>query len=145
MRIDELYGNLTNLDRWYGNDLITEAHYRALVAWREDGGGVRKQSAKRKDEPTGDSHAAIAMQRHKRVFRLISQIDDEAAYAIDRLCMLDDPDANGAKVGVGASVVWVEYYGAQAAKDKTELSSHAERVRLRRRKIAALAPEPVCD
>lgn len=117
MKYNDAEQDRTHLADWYARGDLSEAHYQALVNWREDGGGVRKpraQGAKGKREDNGDRMAGNARRRHKSIFRMMEQINYSAAQACHRLVIVNDPDVRLDFVKVGASICWAEYFGGRS-------------------------------
>ena len=112
MRSDHFEVDLTHLSEWFARGRLLDWEYQALMNWREDGGGVRRPrpaGAKGKREDDGDHMAENAKRRHKAIFRYLDRINADAAQAIHRLCMVDDPNVSLEHVKIGALVVNTKY------------------------------------
>ena len=109
------------LAAWFARGRLTEAQYGALVQWRDDGGGIRRQKRRqspqegrqREEKAVPDLMSQAARWRHKRALQDVERIAGEvAARSLHRLAMCDDGDQRVDQVQRGASVVWCWYSGA---------------------------------
>lgn len=112
MRYIDSEQDQTLLADWYARGDLSRTQYEALFNWREDGGGLKKNknSKNRSTEDNGDHMVSNARNRHRLIFKKMSQINDSAAQETHRFVMRDDPKADRIDlVSIGAQICSTYY------------------------------------
>jgi hypothetical protein len=108
----------THLARWYSATRLSDAHYNALVAWREDGGGLNRNKvlgAFAGQTDLADHFIDHARKRHRVLLKRMTQINDSAAIATKSFVMDNNPDVREDYVQIGGSIAWAEYFSGSRA------------------------------
>ena len=102
----------TELDRLYSVGAVTVEQYRGMIAWREDGGGIRRGGHRKKAqvEPDGDDMRDIARRRFKRILHNLQRWNYAVATDLLALVMRDSAKADLGRVRLGADRLAQSYY-----------------------------------